>query len=96
MEIPESQCPIVWKAIKYWMDTNHLSPQFLSLQLAGIRPPYMPNQIARGIENGSERVTSELLHQCVRIFGLVSARERGSDDHLTDEECIGILTAPLE
>jgi hypothetical protein len=95
MEIPESQWGIIWKAIKYWMDEFHLSPQVFSLQIAGTRPPYMPDSIARGIENGSERITSDLLHRCVRNFGLVPARQRGLDDKLTDEECIGILTVPL-
>ena len=95
MEIPESQWGIIWKAIKYWMDKYHLSPHVFSLQIAGIRPPYLPDRIARGIESGSERITSDLLHHCVRIFRLVSARQRGLDDNLTDEECIGLLTAPL-
>ena len=95
MDIPESQWGIVWKAIEHWMDTNHLTPQVLSYHLAGIRPPYMPARIAKGMEYGSEPITSELLHQCVRIFGLVSARDRGVEDNLSDEECIGLLTAPL-
>jgi hypothetical protein len=95
MEIPESQWGIIWKAIKYWMGEYHLSPHVFSLQIAGTRPPYPPDRIAKGIEDSSERVTSDLLHRCVRIFGLVSARQRGLDDKLTDEECIGLLTAPL-
>ena len=95
MGIPESQFGILWKAIKYWIDTNHLGLHHFSLLTAGTREPYPPDRIARGIKDGSERITSDFLHTCVRIFGLVSARQRGLDDNLTDEECIGLLTAPL-
>jgi len=95
MEIPKSQFGLIWKAIKWWMDANHLTPQVLSLQLAGVRPPYPPDRIARGIRDGSEQVTSDLLHYCVRVFGIVKARDTGLEDNLTDEECIGLLTAPL-
>jgi len=95
MDIPESQLGIIWKAIEHWMDTNHLGSHYFSLQTAGMQEPYPPARIARGIKDGSERITSEFLHTCVRIFGLVSARQRELDDNLTDEECIGLLTAPL-
>lgn len=95
MEIPESQFGLIWEAIKYWMDTNHLGLNLFSLRTAGMREPYPSARIARGLENGSERITSEFLHTCVWIFGLASARQRGLDDNLTDEECIKLLTAPL-
>ena len=95
MEIPESQFGIIWKAIKHWMGTKHLSISYFSLRTAGTREPYPPDRIARGIEDGSERITSDFLHRCVWVFGLTSARQRGLDDNLTDEECIGLLTAPL-
>jgi len=95
MEIPKSQWGIVWKALKYWMDENNLSANVFFFQIAGTRPSYSPDRIARGIKDGSEEITSDLLHRCVRIFGLANARQRGLDDGLTDEECIGLLTAPL-
>lgn len=95
MEIPQSQWGIVWKAIQYWMDENNLSPHTFFFQIAGIQPPYLPDRIARGLKDGSEPITLDLLHHCVRIFRLASARQRGLDDNLTDEECIGLLTAPL-
>lgn len=95
MEIPESKWGIIWKAIDHWRNVNHISLTHFSLQLAGVRGAYTPARITRGIQDGSERITSELLHTCVWIFGLASARRRGLDDNLTDEECIGLLTAPL-
>ncbi len=95
MEIAESQFPIIWKAIKFWIDKNHTSTHHFSLQTAGTRPPYTPDRIARGIKDGSEPISSDFLHACVRIFGLVPARTRGLSDNLSDEECIGLLTAPL-
>ena len=95
MGIPESQFAIIWNAIKFWIDKNSVSIHHFSLQTAGIRPPYPPDRIAKGLEDGSEPISSELLHTCVRVFGLVSARQRGLDDNLTDEECIGLLTAPF-
>jgi len=95
MEVPESQYGIIWKAIEHWRNTKNISVHYLSLLTAGTQEPYPPDRIARGIENGSERITSDFLHSCVRIFGLASARQRGLDDNLTDEECIGLLTAPL-
>jgi hypothetical protein len=96
MEIPESQWGIIWKAIEYWRGARHLGLPHFSLLVAGVRGAYTPQRIARGIQDGSERITSELLHTCVRIFGLVSARQSGLDDNLTDEECIELLTAPLK
>ena len=95
MGIPESQWGSIWKAIEYWMHELHLSPHFLSSQVAGTRPVYMSDRITRGIEDGSEEITSDFLHRCVRLFGLLSARQKGLNDNLTDEECIGLLTAPL-
>ena len=95
MEISESQYGIIWKAIKYWVETKNVSIQLFSFQTAGMREHYMPDRILRGIKDGSERITSELLHTCVRVFGLVSARQQGLDDNLTDEDCIRLLTAPL-
>lgn len=95
MDIPEHQYKVIWRAIKHWMEIFHLSSHFLSLQTAGLHESYSPARIVKGIENGSERITSDFLHACVRIFGLTSARQRGLNDHLTDEECIGLLIAPL-
>lgn len=95
MEIPESQWGIIWKAIEHWRNANHLGLPHFSLQLAGVRGAYTSARIARGIQDGSEQITSELLYACVRIFRLVSARQSGLDDDLTDEDCIELLTAPL-
>lgn len=95
MVVPPSQYRIIWKAIDHWRVARHLSIHYLSLLFAGTKGPYMSDRIARGIEDGSEEITSDLLHTCVRIFGLVSARQGGSVDDLTDEDCIGLLTAPL-
>lgn len=95
MGIPESKFAIIWEAIKFWIDKNSLSIHLFSLQTAGMRDPYPPARIARGLKDGSEPISSELLHTCIRVFGIVSARQRGLDDNLTDEECIGLLTAPL-
>lgn len=95
MKIPESQLATIWKAIDFWRGRKSLSIHYLSLLTAGMQELYPPDRIARGIKDGSERISSELLHTCVRIFGLVNARNRGLDDNLTDEECIELLTAPL-
>ncbi len=95
MEISESQSVIIWEAIKFWIKENNLSIPLFSLQTAGTRPPYPPDRIARGIKGGSERISSDFLHTCVRVFGLVPARQRGLGDNLSDEECINLLTAPL-
>ena len=95
MVIPESQYGIIWKAIDHWRVARHLSIHYLSLLFAGTEGPYMSDRIARGIEDGSEEITSDLLHTCVRIFGLVSARQGGSVANLSDEECIELLVAPL-
>lgn len=96
MEIPESQWGIIWEAIKHWMDKNNLNQRVFCLQIAGLRPAYLPDRVARGIKDGSEEITSDLLHHCVRVFILKGARKRGLDDGLTDEECIALLTAPLK
>ncbi len=95
MGIPESQWGIIWKAIDHWINKCNSSPQLLSQQLAGTRPVYMPDRIVRGIRDGSEEITSDFLHRCIRIFGLLSARQVGLEYKLTDDECIGLLTAPL-
>jgi len=96
MEIPESQWGIIWKALEYWKQKNNLSAHVFSLSLGGIRPSYSPARIEKGIKDGSEEITSDLLHTCVRIFILAGARKRGADDGLTDQECIDLLTAPLK
>jgi len=95
MAIPENQWRIIWKAVEYWMNANNLSPQVFSQVMAGTQPSYLPDRIARGIKYGDEEITSDFLHRCIRIFGLTSARHRGLNDNLSDEECIGLLTAPL-
>lgn len=95
MEIPESQWDIIWKAINHWRDKYNLTTRLFSSQISGIRPAYLPDRVARGIKDGSEEITSDLLHECVRIFHLSDARKRGLDDGLTDEECIALLIAPL-
>lgn len=95
MGIPENQWGIIWKAVKYWMDINNLSPHYFSHLIAGTQPPYLPDRISRGIKDGSEEITPDFLHRCIRIFGLTSARQRGLDDKLTDQECVALLTAPL-
>jgi len=95
MEIPKNQWGIIWKAVAYWMNVNNLSPHYVSHLLAGSQPPYLPDSIIRGIKNGSEPITPDFLHDCVRIFGLTSARQKGLDDKLSDEECIGLLISPL-
>jgi len=98
MEISESQWGIIWEAIKHWMGKYNLSATVFALQVAGARPSYPPDRIARGIKYGSEEITSDLLHRCVRVFRLLNARQSqgGLDDGLTDEECIALLTAPLK
>ena len=96
MTILEDQREFIWRAIKHWMGKNNLGSDYFSLLTAGrTKEPYPPDRIARGITDGSERISSELVHACVEIFGLVSARVRGSKDTLTDEECVELLTAPL-
>jgi len=95
MGIPESECAILWKAIKGWMGEKCVSAHHFSLQIAGLREPYPPARIAKGIQDGSVPISSEFLHRCVWMFGLTSARQWSEDDHLTDEECIGLLTTIL-
>lgn len=95
MGIPESQLAIIWKAIGAWMGNKHVSPHHFSLQIAGLRDPYPPARIAKGIQDGSVPISSEFLHRCVWMFSLTSARQWREDDHLTDEECIGLLTTIL-
>ena len=95
MEIPESQLAIIWKAVEHWVKNKSLSIQLFSFQTAGMKDHYLPDRIAKGIKDGSVPISSEFLHTCVWIFGLTSARGRGLDDNLTDEECIELLIAPL-
>jgi len=95
MEIPQNQWGIVWKAINHWMKENNLSPDVFYLQIAGTQPPYLRDRLLRGLKDGSEPITSDLVHHCVRIFRLASARQGGSVGDFTDEECIELLIAPL-
>ena len=99
MGIPENQFPIIWRAIKFWRDRRGWRSIALSRATAPLtRDPYSPYRIERGITNGSEWLTSEFVHACFEVFGLTSARQRGTEDTsdiLTDEECVAALTAPL-
>ncbi len=95
MEIPESQLATIWKAVEFWVKNKNLSVHLFSFQTAGTKDPYLPDRIAKGIKDGSVPISSDFLHTCVWVFGLTSARGRGLDDNLTDEECIELLTAPL-
>ncbi len=95
MEIPESQLATIWKAVEYWIKNKKLGIKFLSSYTAGTKDIYFPDRIAKGIKDGSVPISSDFLHTCVWVFGLTSARGNRLDDNLTDEECIGLLTAPL-
>jgi hypothetical protein len=96
METTENQRRIIWKAINHWMRQYNLSPRTFSSQISGISPPYLTERILKGITYGSEPITSDLLHECVRVFGLAKARQKKLNDNLlTDDDCIALLTAPV-
>lgn len=95
MEIPEDQWGTIWKGINHWIGERNISIRFFSSYTAGLQEPYQTDRIRRGIDDGSERITAELLHTSVWVLGLASARTGGGDDNLTDEECIGLLIAPI-
>jgi hypothetical protein len=89
MEMMESQRKKIWEAIGHWISTSHVTQRNFSLHIG-----YSFNSIMRGLKDGAEPITSELLQKCVIAFSLTSARERrGSGDNLTDEERIELLTA---
>ncbi|MBA7666148.1 hypothetical protein ES703_74225 [subsurface metagenome] len=101
MGILEDQRESIWRAIEFWRREKRLSTHHLSLLTAGkTKEPYTPDRIGRGITDGSEPISSDLVHACVEIFGLVvgpvSARGKSpKDTRLKDEECVELLTAPL-
>ena len=99
MGIKPNQFPIIWRAINLWMRTKGINSAKLSLltRYSNVTG-YTEYRIKNGIRNGTEWITSEFLHACVDIFGLRSSRQRGieeTDDILTDEECIEMITAIL-
>lgn len=99
MGINPNKFPIVWQAIRWWMRAKDISSAKLSLLTGYLNVKgYTEYRIENGIRNGNEWITSDFLHACVDIFGLRSSRQRGTeetDEVLTDEECIEMLTAPL-
>jgi len=105
MGILEDQREIIWQAIKHWTEKRGLGTHYFSLLTAGrTKEPYPPDRIARGITDGSERISSDLVHACVEIFGLLptrqtrQTRQKGPEVMAyipTDEECVELLIAPL-
>ncbi len=95
MGIPESEWSIIWEGIDHHRRTNNTSLQHFSMQMAGV-PTYTKDKTLRGLQDGSEEVTEELVRHCALIFGFVSARQIGSGVNVSVEECIEFLTAPVK
>lgn len=94
MGINPNQFPIIWEGIRCWMVRRQISPVKLS-RLTG----YSTDQIEKGVRDGTTWLSSDFLHDCVDVFGLISARNRSVEDTADvydDEECIQLLTSPLK
>ncbi len=93
MGIIPNQYPVIWQAIRWWMEKKLWDSAELALQTG-----YSKARIERGIRGEPEPPTSDFLHSCVDVFGLRASRQRGIEetaDVLTDEECVYLLTEPL-
>lgn len=93
MGIRPDQFRIIWQAIVWWMDEKGVTPTYLHFQTG-----YSEERIRRGLNGEPVPIESDFLHSCVGVFGLRSARTRtyeDTEDVMTDEECIEVLTVPL-
>ena len=97
MGIPTEKFPIIWEAIRRWM--NKLSLTAESLAFYANERGYTAEVIRRGIKYGTEWITSDFLHSCVELTGRRSSRQRNIEEDsaydLTDEECVDLLTSIL-
>ncbi len=100
MGIPEGQFATIWQAILCWMRQRGFSSDYLAYEVRGYNVNgYSQDHIESGIKGGTEWLTSDFVHACVDIVGLTNARQRGPEDTndiLTDEECVELLTSPLK
>ena len=93
MVITSDQIPIIWQGIDRWMKIKDITPSELA-RLTGISE----ESIKSGIKGIYIQLSSWDLPRFVDAFGLRNARNRSFEDFadvLTDEECIQLLTAPL-
>ena len=97
MRTPQGQDRIqrmmkTWEGIAYWMEERGVSPQALARSTG-----YPEDRIERGLRGEPQPLPSYFLHACVNVFVLRSARARffeETDDVLSDDECMAILTRP--
>lgn len=85
----------VWRGIKLWLRKRGLTSEWLGSHVRD----YDVASIKRGIEGRDVWITSDFVHDCVDALGLVPGRNRTEDgwsDGLLDEECVDLITAPLD